>query len=176
MCCNIVDWRSLRKKSCPPSAQMVFIGVLFNSISLILSITQERLNEIRILISEWIQKREAMLRELQSLIGKLNFVAHCGKPARIFISRLLNWLRKIGNTDSPKIIPAETKKNMRWWFQFLPKYNGVLMMDLGDWSKPDPLGPHGRMFGRSWCYFCWELFSLRFPRFHLRATAPHQKP
>ena len=72
-------------KASPPSTQMVFIGVLFDSVSLTLSITPERLIEIRSLVSQWLLKREATLRELQSLIGKLNFVAHCVKPARIFI-------------------------------------------------------------------------------------------
>ena len=51
------------EKACPPSTQMVFIGVHLNSISLTLSITQERMNEIRILVSEWIQKWETTFRE-----------------------------------------------------------------------------------------------------------------
>ena len=125
------------EKASPPSTQMVFIGVHFNSITLTLSITEERLFEIRALVSHWLQKRDGTLRELQSLIGKLNFVAHCVKPARIFISRLLNWLRQIQNTDTPQEIPLEIKKELRWWLQFLPKYNGVSMMDLEEWSDPD---------------------------------------
>ena len=137
---NVLQFCGLKEsveKCSPPSTKMVFIGVLFDSISLTLSITDERLNEIRSLVSQWLQKREATLRELQSLIGKLNFVAHCVKPARIFISRLLNWLRRIQNTESPQVIPLETKKNLIWWLKFLPKYNGISMMDLEEWSEPD---------------------------------------
>ena len=110
---NVLQFSGLKEsvdKASPPSTQMVFIGVLFDSVSLTLSITPERLIEIRSLVSQWLLKREATLRELQSLIGKLNFVAHCVKPARIFISRLLNWLRQIKNTDSSQVIPLETKK------------------------------------------------------------------
>ena len=35
------------------------------------------------------------LKELQSLLGKLNFVSQCIHPGRIFVNRLLNWLREI---------------------------------------------------------------------------------
>jgi hypothetical protein len=41
----------------------------------------------------WIDKKFAKLKEIQSLVGKLNFIASCVKPGRIFMSRLLNWLR-----------------------------------------------------------------------------------
>jgi hypothetical protein len=34
------------------------------------------------------------LKELQSLLGKLNFVSQCIHPGRIFVNRLLNWLRE----------------------------------------------------------------------------------
>ena len=131
---NVLRFCGLKEsveKASPPCTKMVFIGVLFDSISLTLSITDERLNEIRSLLSQWLQKREATLRELQSLIGKLNFVAHCVKPARIFISRLLNWLRKFPNTETPQVIPLETKKDLIWWLKFLPKFHLKLHFNDG---------------------------------------------
>ena len=95
---NVLQFAGLSEsveKACPPSTQMVLIGVLLDSEALTLSITQERLVENRSLVQDWLEMEEASLKQLQSLIGKLNFVAHCVKPARIFISRLLNWLRQI---------------------------------------------------------------------------------
>ena len=117
--CGLVE--SLEKAS-PPSTQIVFICVLFDSEARTLSV---RLSEIHALVKEWLQMEEARLKQLQSLIGKLNFVAHCVKPARIFILRLLNWLRQIQNTCTPQVIPVEMKKDLQWWFHFLPRYNGV---------------------------------------------------
>ena len=74
------------EKSCPPSTRMIYIGVLFDTESLTLLVTHERLHEINTLVNSWLQYATATLKQLQSLIGKLNFVAHCVKPARIFIS------------------------------------------------------------------------------------------
>jgi hypothetical protein len=65
--------------------------------------------------------------KLQSLLGKLNFVAQCVKPGRIFISRLLNWLREISDKGS-FCIPLDLKIDLLWWNTFLPLYNGVSIM------------------------------------------------
>jgi hypothetical protein len=52
------------------------------------------------------------------LLGKLNFVAQCVKPGRIFISRLLNWLREISDKGS-FCIPLDLKIDLLWWNTFL---------------------------------------------------------
>ena len=31
------------------------------------------------------------------------------------------------------------KTNLKWWYIFLPRFNGVAMMDLEDWGEPDDL-------------------------------------
>ena len=58
-------------------------------------VTKERLSEIRKLTEEWLNKDLASIKQIQSLLGKLNFVGACVKRSRIFISRMLNWLRSI---------------------------------------------------------------------------------
>ena len=52
-------------------------------------VTKERLAEIRKLTEEWLNKDLATIKQIQSLLGKLNFVGACVKPSRIFISRML---------------------------------------------------------------------------------------
>ena len=118
------------EKACHPSTRMVFIGVLFGTEALSLFVTKERLTEIKLLVQNWLSFETATLKQLQSLIGKLKFVAHCVKPSRIFISRLLNWLKEI---------PEELKKDLRWRYVFLPRFNGVAMMDQQEWGDPDGL-------------------------------------
>ena len=86
---------------------------MFDSETLTLSVTPERLHEIKMLVQEGLQYENATLKQLQSLIGKLNFIAHCVKPARIFMSRLLNWFRQIQDTDSPQPIPVEGERGGR---------------------------------------------------------------
>ena len=62
-------------KACTPATVMIFLGILFNTISMTLTITDKRLHEIRLLLSNWLNKERYILQELQSLVGKLNFTA-----------------------------------------------------------------------------------------------------
>ena len=99
-------------KSCAPCTKMTFLGAMFDTEELTLSVTPERLQEILLLVDQWLQKTHATLHELQSLIGKLQFVSNCVKPSRIFICRLLNWLRQIHTTDSLVPIPPDFRKDL----------------------------------------------------------------
>ena len=127
------------EKASPPSTKMVFLGVLFNTEDLTLSITPERLNEISGLVKFWLEKDKCTLKELQSLLGKLHFVSNCVKPGRIFVSRLLVWLRKFpsGFSGLMKKIPRYVMRDLFWWDKFLGVYNGVSMISLEEWSDPD---------------------------------------
>ena len=82
-------------KASPPAEIMTFLCVLFNTRTMTIEVTPECLDEIRKLIEQWLGKEYATLEEIQSLLGKLNFVPSCVKPSRIFISRLLSWLRSL---------------------------------------------------------------------------------
>ena len=78
------------------------------------------------------------IKEIQSLLGKLNFVAACVRPGRVFISRMLKWLKVLYKLDEKQhIIPNFVKKDLEWWDRFLPVYNGVSMMLIEEFSKPD---------------------------------------
>lgn len=123
-------------KAIPPSFIMPCLGVLFDTMSLTLTITPERLLEISQLLVSWENKVEANKHELQSLVGKLMFVASCVRPGRVFVARLLNFLRNMSdNSYTP--LPMEALADIRWWKKFMPTYNGVSMMPWQEWSKPD---------------------------------------
>ena len=121
---------------------MTFIVVLFNTDKMTIEVTRERLQEIRILLETWLNKETASLKENQSLLGKLNFIAACVRPGRIFIARMLKWLKVLNKDYSPKQqvnVPEYVKKDVLWWFKFLPLYNGVSLMLYEEWSEPDSL-------------------------------------
>ena len=84
-------------KSCQPSTKMFFVGILFDTEKMTLEITQERVIEIQALVATWLTKNTTSLKELQSLLGKLSFVSSCVRPGRIFVQRLLVFLRSTLN-------------------------------------------------------------------------------
>lgn len=127
------------EKACSPSHRMSFLGIMFDTEKMTMEVTPERLEEISQLVISWLNKTSATLKEVQSLIGKLNFVACCVKPGRIFISRILNFLREFNkHKDAPYLdIPQELKKDLYWWSKFLRVYNGISILTLEEWTEPD---------------------------------------
>ena len=99
-----------KDKACPPSTKMVFMEVLFNTEGMTLSVTPDRVQEILDSVNFWLSKSTATLQELQSLIGKLSFVASCVHSSRVSIARLLSCLRLIHGKKSPQPIPMYVKR------------------------------------------------------------------
>ncbi|MES9902603.1 MAG: hypothetical protein ABW168_07960 [Sedimenticola sp.] len=134
-------FRESKEKACAPSTRMAFIGVYFDTEKMTLEITPERLIEIRNLVQTWLKKSEATKKQVQSLIGKLSFISSCVRPGRVFVQRLLKFLREIYKAPDTvnHILPDYVRKDLLWWHKFLPYYNGISMMSLSDWSAPDSI-------------------------------------
>jgi hypothetical protein len=101
-------------KAWGPNTLMVFLGILFDTVNLTLSVTDERLVEIKELLQLWMNKVYATKKEVQQLVGKLNFVAKCVSPGRIFIARLLEFLRSFKDEGSLPL-SEEFRKDVDWW-------------------------------------------------------------
>ena len=166
---EILDKCGLREsvdKACPPATKMVFLGVLFDTDNLTLEITPDRLVEIELELDTWVARTRCNRHDIQELLGKLNFVASCVRPARIFMSRMLAFLRTmpvVGN----RVISQDFHKDIIWWRKFMRQYNGVSMMLLDDWSSPDEVLATDACLegGGAWCE--GEYWHNQFPPFIL---------
>ena len=61
---------------------MVWFGLRFDTVNIPVTLSQEKLMEIMMLIGTWLHKEMATIQELHSLLGKLIYVAQCCPPAR----------------------------------------------------------------------------------------------
>ena len=159
-----------KNKACPPSTVMIFIGILFNTVKMTIEVTPERLQEIKFLLNTWLNKETACLKEVQSLLGKLNFIAACVRPGRIFISRMLKWLRAFHLEESrlkQVQIPNFVKKDVMWWYKFLPIYNGVSLMLYEEWCEPDEMCSSDSSLQGCGGFWQGKYFHTAFPeKFH----------
>ena len=114
-------------KALPPATRRKWLGIIFDTVKLTLEIPAEKLCQIKALVADWLEKDKATKRELQSIIGKLLYIAKCVKPARLFIGRMLATLRLAPERGSITL-DKEFKMDIKWFSQFLPCYNGVSMM------------------------------------------------
>ena len=105
-------------KACPPSVVQLVLGVEINTVDGTISVTKDRMLEIRDLLSEWEKKTKSTKVELQSLIGKLQYISKCVQQSRIFVNRLLDTLRTLSDRKSFKIA-GSFRKDLRWWSKFV---------------------------------------------------------
>ena len=125
------------EKSRPPSTCQTVLGVQFDTVSMTISVTPDRLSEISELLKSWSSRRTATKSDLQSLIGKLVFVSKCVKQSRIFLSRLLAQLRALKYNHHHFRLTSEFKKDISWWRKFLRVYNGVTFISSSPWVSVD---------------------------------------
>lgn len=158
-------------KAISPTFTMPCLGVQFDTMALTLTITPDRLQEILELLDTWENKTRANKQEVQSLLGKLMFVASCVRPGRVFVSRLLNFLRCMPN-DKFMTLSYETLADIRWWKVFMPLYNGVSMMPWQEWSEPDEVVSSDACPSGCGAWVDDEFFSRPFPS-HILALNLH---
>ena len=124
-------------KACPPSQRQIVLGVLFDTVSMTISITPDRLAEIRSLVEQWLVKRTASKRQLQSLLGKLMFISKCVRQSRIFVNRIIATIRGLKHHYYKIKLTQEFRKDLLWWREFASIFNGVSVLPDHQWSEPD---------------------------------------
>lgn len=116
------------EKECPPSTCMVCLGILFNTVTMTLSVPSYRVDELQDELQRWLSLVSCTRRQLQCLLGKLSFVAACVPPGRVYFARLLNALRNLDSRKQSIPITEDILSDIRWWKFFLNRFNGVAVI------------------------------------------------
>lgn len=118
-------------KACSPDTSMVVLGILFNTVTMTMSLTPQKMDEIIQELKKWKNKQKCSLRQMQSLIGKLNFAAGVVRSGRVYMSRLINTLRQRKSNSNTSIVLTEDNLNdVKWWLEHIDMRNGVPMESL----------------------------------------------
>ena len=89
-----VGVQQLESKSVPPTQVVDFIGNLFDAHNGTIGITSTRKIELLGELERWRTKVTCTHRQLESLIGKLQYISNC-RPGRLFVSCLLAELHSM---------------------------------------------------------------------------------
>lgn len=125
-------------KAFPPATAMRFLGIWFDSVDMTMSIDNDRLDQIKTLLHEWQQKQYATRKDVERLVGLLNFVAKCVRPGRVFMARMFDYLAELP-PEGTHLISDDFKLDVAWWGRFLPTYNGVSLIPHPEWCNLDSI-------------------------------------
>ena len=115
-------------KICRPAQQMVWLGLLYDTLEMTITIPPEKLQEIMQELHTWEGKVRATQREMQRLLGLLQFVAGVSPPTRVFTNRMLENMREMPKRGSESL-SLGFKKDLKFFLDVLPEYNGVKVVD-----------------------------------------------
>ena len=150
-------------KACAPSTVQVVLGIEINTVEGTLSVPNDKLSEIKLVVMKWKRKRKSTKVQLQSLIGSLRFVSKCAMQSRTFMNRLLETLRSMADKKSIQL-SRSFKKDIIWWDMFVIEYNGVSFIPAAYWEEPDvTFATDSSLTGCGGC-FSKEYFHTTFPQ------------
>ena len=118
-------------KTFPPTTSLEFMGVLLDSKEMEARFPLDKLTRTKEALHEWSHKKSATLKELQSLIGTLQFAYRVVVPGRAFLKRIISLTNGISNSRWHIKLNAEFRKDVSMWLAFLDHWNGVSFF-LGD--------------------------------------------
>ena len=124
---HLLGLESAGDKDCPPSTLMIFLGILFSTLAMTMSIPAEKLSKLLTKIRKVYHQHYISWHKLQSLLGLMAFVTPCVRTAHIFMAALLNGLHSLQRSEF-LCLNDEIKSDLQLWLAFLPQYNGVSLI------------------------------------------------
>lgn len=153
-------------KTTEPSTTIIFLGIEFDTIHMVMRLPQDKLVSLRQSIQTVMISKKVSLKALQSLIGLLNFACKTVAPGRAFCRRLVDATIGIKKPYHMIRVNQGMKADLAVWQQFLKHFNGVTVICSGIWSSDSNLqlftdsaggfnGGFGIFFAGRWAHSKW---------------------
>ena len=110
-------------KSEGPTQVIEFLGLMIDTIEMVVRILRDKMQDITLILINIIRKCKVTVAELESLAGKLNFIAKVVPTGRSFTKRVYQCFQGI-----PKhrhiVLKHPVLADLRMWKQFLIHFKG----------------------------------------------------
>ena len=156
--CDQVGFKIQHKKVVEPTNKLEFLGIEIDSEQMETRITQQRLNDIQRELEHFLLRTWCTKRELLSLIWKLIFITRVVRAGRTFTRRMIELSKKVQFLHYKIKLNKECRRDIIWWRDYLPTWNGQYMFFDEHWSTNIDLhlytdacaDSYGAFFGTAW--------------------------
>ena len=151
-----------------PCHRLPYLGIVIDSISMTMELTEERFQECMTALPKWLGRSKCTKTQLKSLIGKLSFVAKVARPGRLFLRRLIDLSKTVKKGHHHISLNAEAKADVAWWCDFLPTWSrctlipesrDILASDLKLFSDASDVG-FGAIYDDAWIQGSWDRWTV----------------
>lgn len=149
-----------------PTQIIIFLGLELDSQKMVVRIPLAKIDEVIQKIKCTLTKKAVTLKEMQSLIGSLNFCCRAIVVGRPFCRRLINSTCGVIQPYHHIRINKEIKLDLNMWLQFFKSCNGISVFHDRFWVSNDDVQFYtdsagsigfGIWFRGHWCNAQWPL-------------------
>jgi hypothetical protein len=151
-----------------PTEVIIFLGIELDSNKMQVRIPAEKMTEVINKIQVLLSKKKATLKEIQSLIGSLNFCCREIPIGRPFCRRLINAICGVTRPFHHLKVKNGMRLDLNMWLSFFKNHNGISVFHDRFWVSnedvqlfTDSAGGSGRglgiFFQGHWCQAKWPL-------------------
>lgn len=171
-----------------PTFKLVFLGIQLDTERMEASLTEARLEEIRQVCDQWAEAEEMSVKDLQKVVGLLNFACFVIEPGRVFLKRMIQLMkrwearnkhdRRSDKTD--RRISAVVREDLRWWRDCIHRWNGKSFFYDPSWTIDEEmelytdacLAGMGARWGKKWFEARWTSKQLEAAQRKSRMSMP----
>ena len=144
-----------------PTQCLTFLGIQVCSVSCTFTLPEDKLFSLKGDLTRFVGKNRVNKKQLQSLLGSLNWAGGVIRGGRVFTRRLIDLCNLLKNNKDRVKLSAEAKKDIMWWHNFISVFNGTAVC-----IDPDPITTvyadacsegAGAVFGQDWYYCNWAI-------------------
>ena len=113
-------------KLTPPTRALTWLGIRVDVDARTLSIPPLKLSQTQQDMQRLHARSTMSRRQVQCIAGRVNHLAKVCRQARLFMARILAYLR--GHPPGYSTVPAGVKADLKWFVDLLPHYNGISLI------------------------------------------------
>ena len=122
--CDFLGVPLAEEKTVGPTTKLTFLGLELDTVEMVVRIPSDKLATLLGLLNMALLKMSMQLKEMQSLVGSLNFFSKGVPNARAFNRRFYDAMCGIQKEHHHIKLTKEIKEDLRMWLQFLESFNG----------------------------------------------------
>eukprot|EP00111_Clytia_hemisphaerica_P003593 TCONS_00010247-protein len=120
------------RKTIYPTTRLVFLGMEIDTEKMEMRIPEEKLDKIRQLLDQWVQKKSGTKRSLLSLIGSLYYCCQAVVVGKPFMIRLTKKAYSVDKLHFLVKLDEKEIEDLMWWYYLLNSWNGRSLMSNFD--------------------------------------------
>ena len=152
------------EKTVGPETLLAFAGIELDTLRMEVRLPPDKIAKCQTLISTFLRRKKVTLREIQSLLGLLNFACSVVVPGRAFLRRLIDLTKGVKFPHHFIRLNKSSKADLALWQSFLDDFNGHSFFLNDAWHDSlslnlytDAAGSlaYGGIFGSEWFFGAW---------------------